>query len=327
VSPRRGAYFCSVAATLPETVVPNAEIAERLGVDETWIYTRTGITERRVLLAGESVSDLACAVGRRAVAEAEIEPDDIDLVLVATATADDIAPGCGPRVAAHVGATRAAGVDLNSSCTGFLAALSVAASSIEADRARHVLVVAAEAPSRFLDRDDRDTAPLFGDGAGAVVLSACPCPSRIGPIVLRSDAGDDDLIRITRDDPVIRMRGPQTYRRAIAALTEATLEAVAAAERALDDIDLFVYHQANGRILNAVAARLGQPIDRFVNCIASYANTSAASIPIALSEAVETGELRAGSTVLIGACGAGFTFGAATVEWGSPEQGGSYGDV
>jgi 3-oxoacyl-[acyl-carrier-protein] synthase-3 len=224
-------------------------------------------------------------------------------------------------VAAGIGATRAAGIDLNSSCTGFLAALSAATAYIESGRAKHVVVVGVDAPSRFVDPDDRDTAPLFGDGAGAAVLSHCAGDSRIGPVVMRSDDSARTHIQVTRADPVVRMNGHDTYRRAITALADATVKAVEAAGTELSAIDLFVYHQANGRILGAVADRIGVAEDRVVDCIEDYANTAAASIPIALVAASDAGRLNAGSRIVIGACGAGFTWGACVVEWGAPQGG------
>ncbi|HEX8066950.1 MAG TPA: beta-ketoacyl-ACP synthase 3 [Thermoleophilaceae bacterium] len=317
----QGACFASVACALPDTVVGNGAIAERLGVSEDWIFTRTGVRERRVLAAGESVTDLACAAGERALGAAGLDAEELGLVLVATTTPDEIAPGCGPLVAARLGATGAAGIDVSSSCTGFLAAASAAAAYVEAGRMRHVLVVGVDAPSRLVDPDDRDTAPLFGDGAGAVVVSACSGASRIGPIVLRTDGAWADCIRVGREEPYVRMQGHDTYKRAVIALSAATVAAVAAAGRTLDEIEHFVYHQANGRILTAVADRLDQPRGRFVNCIESYANTAAASIPIALAESLDDGELQPDAQVVIGACGAGFTWGAAVVEWGGPRGG------
>jgi 3-oxoacyl-[acyl-carrier-protein] synthase-3 len=207
-------------------------------------------------------------------------------------------------------------MDIGAACTGFLSALALAAGQIEAERARNVLVIGADLMSRITDHDDRRTAALFGDGAGAVLLRATAGPGRIGPVALGADASGAEFIRMDRGAAVVRMQGHETYREAVARLAEATVEAAALAAVDLDEIDLFVYHQANGRILRAVGERLRLPPERVVDCIADYGNTSAATLPLALAAAESDGRLRPGDRVLLAAFGAGFTWGAGVIEWG-----------
>jgi 3-oxoacyl-[acyl-carrier-protein] synthase-3 len=233
---------------------------------------------------------------------------------VASFTQDELLPNAAPLVAAELGAHRAGALDLGAACTGFLSGLALAASHVEAGRAQTVLVIGADLVSRVIDRDDRRTAALFGDGAGAVVVSSGGAAA-IGPIVLRADGSGADCIRASHAERLLRMRGQDTFRAAVARLSESTLEALAAAELELEEIDLFVYHQANTRIISAVGERLGLPAERVIDCIARYGNTSAASIPIALSEAEGGGLLSPGARVLVSAFAAGFVWGAGVIEW------------
>jgi 3-oxoacyl-[acyl-carrier-protein] synthase-3 len=223
-------------------------------------------------------------------------------------------PNAAPLVAERLGASRAGAVDLGAACTGFLAGLALASAQAEAGRADAVLVVGAEVLSRVTDHYDRRTAALFGDGAGAAVVTA-GAAGRIGPLILRADGSESRCITATHAERLVRMRGQDTFRAAVARMSECTLEVVAAAGLGLDDVDLFVYHQANGRITSALRERLGLPPGRVVDCIASIGNTSAASLPIALHLAEEDGRLGAGCRVLLAAFGAGLTWGAGVVEW------------
>ena len=308
-----GPGIAAIAAALPDRVVENEEIAEPLGVDSEWIHSRTGIHRRR-RVDGESLVDLAADAGSRAVGLAGVDPAELDLVLVATLTADQLQPHAAPLVADRVGARTAGAVDVGAACTGFLSGLSLAAAQLESGRARAALVVGAEIMSRVIDYGDRRTAGLFGDGAGAAVVTSGG-PGQIGPIVLRSDGSRGDLIRATHEERLVRMDGRATFRAAVAAMSDTTQQVVSDAGLALEEIDLFVYHQANSRIITAVGERLDLPADRVIDCLAEYGNTSAASIPIALSEAAATGLLRKGSRVLLSAFGAGLTWGAGIVEW------------
>jgi 3-oxoacyl-[acyl-carrier-protein] synthase-3 len=313
----QGCAIASAGASLPATVVLNAAIASRLGVGDDWIERRTGIRARRVALPGERLATHATLAADVGLKRAGVAADDVDLVLVATTTSDEQLPNTAPLVAHALGASRAGAFDVGAACTGFLSALATGSAQIEAGRARCVLVVGADFMSRITDPDDRATAAVFADGAGAVVLVATDQPSRIGPVVLGADGAGAGDIYVGRTEALIRMRGHETFREAVIHLSESTVEATAAAGVELSDIDLFVYHQANGRILSAVAERLELVPERVVDCIGEYGNTSAATLPLALAFSEEHGLLRAGDRVLLGAFGAGFTWGATVVEWGS----------
>ena len=278
-----GAAIASVGASLPHTVVPNAEIAARIGVSDEWIVRRTGIRSRRIAEPGERLTTHAAGAGAAALRSAGISPEQVDLVIVATTTPDEVMPNAAPLVAHELGAVRAGAFDVGAACTGFLSALAVGTGQIESGRAQCVLVIGADLMSRILDPEDRTTAAVFADGAGAVVLTATGETSRIGPIVLGADGAGADHIIVPRDEGVIRMRGHETFREAVARLSLSTVQAARAAGTRLDDIDLFVYHQANGRILSAVGERLSLSPDRVVDCISEYGNTSAATLPLALA--------------------------------------------
>jgi 3-oxoacyl-[acyl-carrier-protein] synthase III len=311
----RPAAIESVAMTVPERVVRNDEIASSLGVSDDWIVARTGVSERRIAAPDLRLSDLATAAGRRALELAAAHPSEVDLVLVATVAADELSPNAGPLVARGLEAENAGAMDVGAACTGFLSALAIAAAQVEAGRANRVLVIGADILSRLTDTRDRRTAALFADGAGACLVGAAGGGGCIGPIVLGTDGDGAATIRASHADRLIRMQGHDTFREAVRRLSAATLQAAAIADVELDEIDLFVYHQANIRILDAVGERLGLERDRVIDCIDRYGNTSAASIPIALAEARDTGRLAPGDKVLLGAFGAGFTWGAGVVEW------------
>ncbi|HSZ06067.1 MAG TPA: beta-ketoacyl-ACP synthase 3 [Solirubrobacteraceae bacterium] len=314
-APPRTAGILGLGVALPERRVPNAEIAPRLGVTDEWIQRRTGIGERRYAAPGERVSDLAVAAGRGALVDAGLDASAVDMVLVATLAADEITPSTAPVVAHQLGIGNVAAIDVGAACAGSLAALAHATAWIEAGRARNVLVIGAEILTRFVDFEDPRTAPLFGDGAGALVVSA-DASGEIGPFVLGSDGGAAHAIRATRARGVIEMEGHETFLMAADKLSKSTSEVLALADVALEDVDLFVYHQANSRILTAVAERLQLPRERVFDCIAGFGNTSAASVPIALAQAVRVGALRPGARVVLGAVGAGLVWGATVISWG-----------
>jgi 3-oxoacyl-[acyl-carrier-protein] synthase III len=312
----RAAALASVAMTVPDRVVTNETIAAGAGVTEQWIVHRTGVHERRHVSEGERLQDLASAAGRRALEEADVPAEDVDLILVATLAADELTPNCAPLVAHDLGATRAGAMDVSAACTGFLSALAMATAQVEGGRANNVLVIGADVLSRFIDKTDRGTAALFADGAGAaLVVPAEHGQGRIGHIVLHCDGTGAKSIEATHAEQFIRMQGHDTFKAAVTRMSEATLEAVALAGLSLDDIGLFVYHQANARILTAVGDRLGLGDERVINSINRYGNTSAATLPIALAEASERGLLEPGMPVLLAAFGAGFTWGAGVIEW------------
>jgi 3-oxoacyl-[acyl-carrier-protein] synthase III len=314
-SPARTARILGLGHQVPPEVVPNGPIAERIGVDDAWIVKRTGIKSRRRALPDERLTDYAVFAGRRALNDAGVEPLDVDLVLVATMTPDEITPNAAPVVANALGCENAGAIDIGAACTGWLAALRLAAGQVETGRANNVLVIGAELLTRITNFDDPKTAMLFGDGAGAVLVGA-EGGGDIGPIVLAADGGLADRITASHDDRVLVMDGHSTYQVAVRRLSEATVAAVARAGLELDDIDLFVYHQANGRIIRAVGQRLDLEPARVADYVAHMANTSAASIPLTLSLLREDGRLRPGQKVLLAAIGAGFTWGAGVVEWG-----------
>ena len=310
----RTARVLGLGHKLPDRVVPNGPIAERIGVDSEWITRRTGIRERRYAADDERTSDLATTAARRALGDAGLKPADVDLVLVATMSPDELTPNVAPVVANALGLTVGA-YDIGAACTGFLAALSAGAAQVETGRAEAVLVIGAEILSRLTDPDDKRTASLFGDGAGAVVLGPAG-EGEIGPILLETDGGMADTINGTHEERYIRMDGHTTFNKAVKVLTASTREAIRRAGLRLDDIDLFVYHQANGRILRSVAEKLELRPERVADYVGETGNTSAASIPVTLSLLREDGRLRPGQRILLGAVGAGFTWGAGVIEWG-----------
>jgi 3-oxoacyl-[acyl-carrier-protein] synthase III len=320
-SPRavRSAGIIGLGVALPERRVPNAEIAASLGVDSEWIERRTGIRERRYAAPGQRVSELATSAARLALKDAALDAAELDMVLVATLASDEITPATAPLVAHELGATHAAALDVGAACTGALAALAHATAWIESGRGRHVLVIGAEILTRYVDFEDRRTAPLFGDGAGAIVVSA-DAEGAIGPFVLGSDGGAAQAIRATRERGLLEMEGHETFLMATHHLASSTVEVLELAELTVADIDLFIYHQANSRILSAVADRLELPHERVFDCIAGFGNTSAASVPLALGEAARAGALAPGARVVLGAVGAGLVWGATVLEWGADES-------
>lgn len=316
----RGCAVHGLGTAVPDRVVDNAAVARHLGVKEDWIVQRLGIRSRHVLGEDERLTDLAVLAGERAIADAGAGAADLDLVVVASTTQDELMPNMAPLVAKGVGAGQIAAFDVGAACSGFLAALSVGAGQIESGRAETVLVIGTDALSRHVDPDDRRTAALFGDGAGAVVLRADE-DARVGPCRLWSDANYAGLVRMPRDTQIMYMEGLETYRFAVATLPNATRKVLEEAGLELSDVDLFVYHQANSRILGAVAERLGLEESQGVDSLAETGNTSAASIPLALASVTADGRLRAGSRVLLGAIGGGFVWGACLLEWGAPNEG------
>jgi 3-oxoacyl-[acyl-carrier-protein] synthase-3 len=299
---------------LPEEVVPNDLIAKRLGVDDEWIVRRTGIRSRRRAAPDERLIDLAANAGAQALKDAQTEPDEIDLVLVASLSQDQLTPNAAPVVAHALGADRAGALDLGAACSGWLSGLSLAAAQVEIGRAERVLLIGAEILTRLTDYEDRKTAALWGDGAGAVVIGA-DGDGAIGPVVLSADGGLADVITASHEERLLRVEGHETFQTAVKRLAEATLEALARADLTLDDIDIFVYHQANARILRAVGERLDLPSEKVADYIAEAGNTSAASIPLTLALLREDDRLHAGQRVLASAIGAGFTWGAGTIDW------------
>jgi 3-oxoacyl-[acyl-carrier-protein] synthase-3 len=314
---RRGmtAGIFGVGAALPERLITNQDIVDRLDTSDEWIVRRTGIRERRVLSAGQPLSELATRACALALEDAGRTPDEVDQIIVSTITPDRVTPGVAPYVALALGAERASAVDVNAACAGFIYALDQAAAQIESGRARVVLVCGAEALSRITDHDDRGTAMLFGDGAGAVVVAGGELEIGCGGFVLGTDATQADMLYAERDDPKLRMEGREVYRHAIRRMVEATGEAIRRAGLTIDDVDLFVAHQANVRILTAAGNELGLAPEKVMVNIDRVANTSSASIPLALADAEHDGRLKPGAIVALSAFGAGFVWGSGIVSW------------
>ena len=314
---RRGmtAGIFGIGAALPEHVITNADLEQRLDTNDEWIVRRTGIRERRHLQGDETLADLATRACLLALDDAGRTGAEVDHVIVSTFTADRVTPGLAPEVARVIGADRASAVDLNAACAGFLYGLDQAAALVESGRASVVLVCGAEALSRVIDHDDRSTAVLFGDGAGAVVVAGGELELGVGGFVLGADGAQADLLYAERDERVLRMQGSDVYRHAVRRMTAATREAFHRAGRTVEDIDLFVTHQANIRIIEAAATELGIPREKVVVHLDRVANTSSASIPLALDQAEREGRLKPGDTVALAAFGAGFVWGAGIVSW------------
>jgi 3-oxoacyl-[acyl-carrier-protein] synthase-3 len=304
-----------VGAALPEREIDNAYWEQRLDTDDAWIVRRTGIRTRRWLEPGEPLAPLAARACADALADAGRTADEVDHLIVTTITPDKVTPGLAPEVARLIGAHGAAAVDLNAACAGFLYGLDQAAALVETGRARVVLVCGAEALSRLTDTEDRGTAVLFGDGAGAVVVAAGELDRGVSRFVLGCDPEQGDLLFADNEDRKLRMQGREVYRHAVARMVEATNEAVAAAGLTPSDLDLFVAHQANSRIIEAAANELGVPREKLAINVDRVANTSSASIPLALAQAERDGLLQHGATVGLAAFGAGFVWGAGVVSW------------
>jgi 3-oxoacyl-[acyl-carrier-protein] synthase-3 len=312
----RHAGIAGLGAALPERTIANDVIGERIGVGPEWIERRTGIRSRRRAAEDDTLASLATRAGREALAAAGVDAADVDTVLVATMSADNVLPNAAPLVAHALGAEGAGAMDVGAACTGFVSALTIGAALIEAHRADTVLAIGAEILSRYTNYDDRSTAGLFGDGAGAIVLTA-GAEGSVGSAVFGSDGTAAAFIAVPRESGLIEMDGHETFKRAVRTLASNAIEAIEANGLALGDVDLFVFHQANGRITSAVAEALGVDAARVVDAIADVGNTSAATIPLALAEAHAQGRIREGDRVLLGAVGAGFTWGAAVITWGT----------
>ncbi|KAF0138615.1 MAG: 3-oxoacyl-acyl-carrier-protein synthase III [Rhodospirillaceae bacterium] len=308
-------------AHLPERIVTNDELAERIDTTHAWIVERTGILERHVAADGECTSDLATRAAERALTAAGLTAAALDLVIVATATPDHTFPATAARVQSRLGMTRGAAFDIQAVCSGFIYALTIANQFICTAQAQTALVIGAETFSRLLDWEDRNTCVLFGDGAGAVVLRAESGKGDandygILSTHIHSDGRHYDLLRVdggpssTRSTGFLRMVGKEVFRHAVVHLVEAAGEVLAAHHLTPAAIDWLVPHQANRRILEGTARKLGLPLEKVVVTVEHHANTSAASVPLALAEAVADGRIRPGHLVLLEAMGGGFTWGA-----------------
>ena len=311
---------------LPERIVTNAELAERLDTSDEWIVQRTGIRQRHIAAPGELTSDLAVKAAQRALAAAGRSSADIDLIVVATATPDNTFPATAAKVQARLGIKRGAAFDVQAVCTGFIYALATADNFLRCGQAKRALVIGAETFSRILDWQDRGTCVLFGDGAGAVVLEARPSNGSalergILSTHLHSDGSNYNLLYVdggpstTGTSGLLRMHGKEVFRHAVLRLAEVVDEALTANSLAPGQIDWLVPHQANRRIIDGMGRKLGLAAERVVVTIDRHANTSAASVPLALAEAVADGRIRSNQLVLLEAMGGGLTWGASLVRW------------
>ncbi|MFL5778145.1 MAG: beta-ketoacyl-ACP synthase III [Chloroflexota bacterium] len=325
----RSAHITGWGRYAPEQRLTNRDLERMVDTSDEWIVSRTGIRERRVAAAHETTASMGAVAGLRAIRTAGLDPDDIDLILLATLTPDYWMPSTAALVKEAIGNRRAAAMDVAAACSGFVYAYATAHAYVTGGLARHVLVIGAELLTRFLDYNDRNTCILFGDGAGAVVVSAADGPGGGLGIELTTEPEGAYMIwlpaggaksppsaeTISRGEHFIRMEGKETYRFATRTLASTALESIRRAGLDPSDIDLFIPHQANIRIIEAVAKGLGLPMDKMFVNLDRYGNTSAASVPIALAEAVNEGRVRVGDRIVIVAFGAGFTSGAVTIEW------------
>ena len=323
----RRSVVAGTGAYLPERVVSNAELAERIDTSDEWIRERSGIHQRHIVSDGEMTSDLATAAAQRALAAAGMSADDIGIIVVATSTPDETFPATATVVQSKLGcANGSMGFDVQAVCSGFVYALATADNFIKAGQADTALVIGAETFSKILDWEDRTTCVLFGDGAGAMVLKAgegegSTADRGVLSAHLHSDGRLHDLLYVdggpssTGQVGYLRMEGREVFKQAVTKMSEVTIEALEATGLNADEIDWFVPHQANRRIIDGTARKLGITGERVVVTIDKHANTSAASIPLALSVAVEDARIREGNLVLLEAMGGGLTWGSGIVRW------------
>jgi 3-oxoacyl-[acyl-carrier-protein] synthase-3 len=310
-------------------VLTNADLERMVDTSDEWITTRTGIKERRIAETSETLSQFAVEAGRRALEAAGVAPQELDLIICATVTPDRPIPATACTIQDQLGATRAAAFDMAAGCSGFIYALGVADQFIRAESSRHVLVIGGELLSKYIDWKDRSTCIIFADGAGAVLLSRRPGSGGVLSFSLHSDGSMADFIHIPAggtslppsEETVrgrlhyIRMKGNETFKLAVRSLEEVSRQVLQDCGLTPSDIAMVIPHQANRRIIDAVGARLGIPPERLYVNIDRVGNTSAASIPIALDEAVRQGRIARGDRLLFSAFGAGLTWAAAVVEW------------
>ena len=307
---------------LPARILTNDELAKRVDTNDAWIRARTGIRERRMAAPDEKTSDLATHAARAALAAAGIAPEDADLIVVATTTPDMIFPSTACVLQAKLGASRGPAFDVQAVCSGFVYALAIADRMVAAGMARNALVVGAEIYSRILDWNDRGSCVLFGDGAGAVALVPSPVPG-IGSAHLHADGRYRDILCVpgtvaggqVSGTPFVRMDGPAVFKFAVGVMAEVGAEALKANGVDASAVDWLIPHQANIRIMDASAKRLGVPPERMIATVDRHANTSAASIPPALDEAVRDGRIKAGHRVPLIGVGGGFTWGSVYLTW------------
>ena len=311
---------------LPEKVLTNDDLSRFVDTNDAWIVERTGIRERHIAAEGETTADLAEKAARKALASAGIEANELDLIILATSTPDNTFPATATRVQARLGMTRGVAFDVQAVCAGFICALAVADSMIRAGQAKCAMIIGAETYSRILDWNDRTTCVLFGDGAGAALLSAVESSGTVADrgvlsVKMHSDGRHYDALYVdggvstTQTAGHLRMNGREVFRHAVGNLASVADEAMEAAGVSAESVDWLVPHQANARIIEATAKKLGLPMAKVVMTVDRHANTSSASIPLALCDALADGRVQPGQLLVIEAIGGGFVWGAAVVRW------------
>lgn len=326
----RGAAISGIGVFLPPDEVTNHDLSERLDTSDEWIAQRTGIRARRIAAPGLAASDLGIPAARNALENADVDPGEVGLVICATISPDQLMPATAARVALEAKAVNAGACDLSAGCTGFVYALSLAAGSVAAGIHDHVLVVGAETISRMLDWEDRSTAILFGDAAGAVLVSAVSSGPRILGFDLGNDGSGASLLSVPAGGSrlpathatvdarqhFLQMKGKDVYRFATRVVPESAARVLARCGRSVNEVDLMVPHQANLRIIEGAARQMGIPMERVFTNLQNLGNTSCASIPLCLAEARAKGRLNRGDLVLLLGFGAGLTWGSCLLEWG-----------
>lgn len=315
-----------VGAHLPKRIVTNEDLAKIVDTNDAWIRERTGIVQRHIADEKELTSELGAAAAKQALIRAGIDPVDIDLIVCATSTPDRTFPATAVRIQTMLGVTKGAAFDVQAVCSGFVYALAIADNFLKAGQSKRALVIGAETFSRILDWSDRSTCVLFGDGAGAVVLEAQPQRGKrddrgIISTMIRSDGRFEDLLYVdggpgsTKTVGHLRMNGREVFRHAVQKISGVIEETLVETGYTPDEIDLFIPHQANKRILDGIAKKLNVAPEKIVMTLDKHGNTSAASIPLALNDAFEAHRIKEGSLVLMEAMGGGFTWGAVLVRW------------
>lgn len=313
----------------PEGILTNADLEKIVETSDEWITTRTGIKQRHKAAENEYTSQFGTQAAKNALEKANLKPEDIDLIVCATTTPDQIMPSTGALIQAQLGATNAAGMDIFAACSGFLYGISMVESMIRTEQIRNAIVIGAEVLTKYVDYTDRSTCVIFGDGAGAAILAPVEEGKGILATKIRSDGRYEEQLyapgggtklgttheTIDNRDHFFKMKGNELFKVAVRSMAEISLEMIAKAGLTVNDIDLVVPHQANQRITDAVASRLGVPEEKVFSNIAEHGNTSSASIPIALDECFDSGKIKAGSLVLMTAFGGGATWGATVVRF------------
>lgn len=317
-----------IGAYLPKNIITNNDLSKILDTSDAWIQSRSGIQQRHQADEGETTSDLAVSAAKAALAHAKLTPDDIDLIVVATTTPDLTFPATAALVQKKLGMRHGAAFDVQAVCSGFVYGLSVASAMLETGQAKRALLIGAETMTRLLDMQDRATAVLFGDGAGAIVLEACEVApedldtaSHVMGSYLRSDGELSDILYVDGGPSTsgttghLRMQGREVYRHAVGNISDAINTLLQRTGMSIADVDWFVPHQANKRIIDGVAKKIGLPLEKTVVTIHQHANTSAASIPLALCQIVQEGKVRRGDIIMLEAMGGGLTWGANLIRW------------